>query len=136
MQHFSLKLAKILLLFQNFAIFSHLVVQHELVAERKECGERNADIKKLLAEKRESSGRSIDTDYSATLEECAEQCKNVASMFIYGREGTNKCKPLIGCRCFCERIAASSNGKCKRYQQDNANFNLYRFVLKGMMSFV
>ena len=86
------------------------MVQYELVAEGQQC-----------------SGEKISKGRPAKVEECAAQCKNVSSMFMFGI-GSWK----VG-KCWCEKTA-SADGTC--YQTDISGYNLYRFVLNGNTLFV
>ena len=95
------------------------MVQHELIAEKKQC----------------SGGGAIGKGFLATLAECAEECKDVSSMFIYGRQGmqqTGGCKSN-GCWCYCE-TDASVDGTCD--QKDNSWSNLYRIIQEGDILFI
>ena len=84
----------------------------------------------LVAEGQQCSGEKISKGRPAKVEECAAQCKNVSSMFMFGIG--NKCDS-DGCVCWCEKTA-SADGTC--YQADISGYNLYRFVLNGNILFV
>ena len=84
----------------------------EVVAEEKYCDTISMQVKKGII---------------ATLKGCADECTNVASMFIYGIEGTIGCDP-DGCLCVCE-AGASPDGTCN--QNKNYYYNLYRFIQQG-----
>ena len=96
-------------------LFSNLIAQHELVAKGKGC-----------------SGINIDKGIFATIEMCAEECKNLSSMFQFGRNGTGGCT-TNGCACYCE-TAASADGTCD--QKDKDYVNLYRYTKKGDILFI
>ena len=91
-------------LFLNYftSIVMFIVGQYELVAEKMMCG-----------------GGHESKDCVGTVQACAIQCTNVASMFIYGREE---------CQCFCE-TAASADGTCN--QESNGAQNLYKIIKSG-----
>ena len=94
----------------NFYCFSNILgVQYELVSTSKIC-----------------SGGREDKGRIGTVEECAKQCTNVASMFIYA-----KCDSA-DCRCYCE-TGASADGTCDR--TDNSQYRLYRFIQEGIIHF-
>ena len=71
----------------------------------------------------------------ASIEQCAESCKGVSSMFIFGTndfgwtwEGWwHPCNDE-GCSCYCE-ISAKDNGTCD--MQANEGFRLYKFLSSG-----
>ena len=84
----------------------------------------------LYETKKKCLGDDIDYGHIATLQECAEKCKNVKSMFIYGRTAdvcTMKGMSYI-CVCSCES-KASPDGHCTVI--NNINYDLYRFIQKG-----
>ena len=55
-----------------------------------------------------------------TLDECAQSCAGVSSLFAYGIQTNCFTK---GCRCLCE-IGAQANGTCSTRQDD---YDLYRY---------
>ena len=81
------------------------------VTDEKECG---------------GSEKSIGT--KKTLSECAENCRGISSMFIYGTNdfGETKCKTngKEDCPCYCE--TSSKDGECKWV--DNKGYSLYKYV--------
>ena len=84
-------------------------VEWSLVGERQECGDAE-----LFKGEMDSIG------------ECAEACKDVAKMFIFGTNdfGNNRCYE-DGCNCFCE-TSAEDNGTCNIVQNDG--YRLYKFI--------
>ena len=84
----------------------------------------------LVAEKKECSGSEISKGKQSSLEDCAEQCGGMASMFIFGTKdyGTIRCND-VGCGCLCE-TSATTDGLCD--QVDHNGFRLYKYVDKGL----
>ena len=78
----------------------------------------------LVAELKECKGDEISKEWIPTLDECADQCTNVASMFVYGVEEKGGCQEE-GCWCYCE-TAASVHGTCDQRHQGASH--LYRFI--------
>ena len=84
-------------------IVMFIVGQYELAAEKKWCTGYNTG------------------GYHKTIEECVIQCKNKASMFVYG-QGSSGCEQGL---CFCVCI----DGTCN--QVSNPAYNVYRIITKG-----
>ena len=83
---------------------------------------------KRVAHEKECGGSEKSMGTKKTLSDCADSCREISSMFIYGTNdfGENKCK-LFGaeeCPCYCETSA--KNGKCKMV--DNSGYWLYKYV--------
>ena len=83
------------------------------------------------AVKKKCRGGHINKGTRATVEECAEECKDLAHMFIYQNDPKSSCK-LYGCMCYCQ-TAASPDGTCE--QEDIEAYNLYRFIHEGDIMF-
>ena len=80
----------------------------------------------LAAEKKSCSGGYTKTGSFDSPTGCAESCKGKASMFEYGRQGTDGCPGASACLCYC--FTDSSNGRCTKGQYGDANYDLYRFT--------
>ena len=65
-----------------------------------------------MADKTECSGSEIGKPLAPDIESCAQSCRGVSSMFIYGRNGgsCNRCY-TNGCTCVCE-TGAMPDGTC------------------------
>ena len=62
-----------------------------------------------------------------TLSDCADSCREISSMFIYGTNdfGETKCYNGDGyCPCYCETSA--KDGKCEWV--DNSGYRLYKYI--------
>ena len=95
-------------------LFSNLIAPYELVAVSKECTGSESFLGNL-----------------AKVKECAERCKNSASMFTFSRN-SNGCY-TSGCACYCQ-TAASANGTCN--QKYSTSYKLYRYIQEGYISFI
>ena len=86
-----------------------------MVSEREECDD--------------SIQWNIFKGYFHSVDECASQCKDVASMFAYGTNdtGTTRCNN-DGCRCLCE-ISATDDGVCTRVKNDL--YHLFKINISG-----
>ena len=64
-----------------------------------------------------------------SVEECAEACAGVSSMFIFGTNdfGKKRCN-WKGCTCYCETSAAA-DGTCK--VKNHRGYRLYRYDTWG-----
>ena len=90
----------------------------------------------LYANRRQCQYSGIDkmkVKNSWTVEECAQQCKGVSSLFILGTndyaENDNQKKCFDdGCICQCE-IFASVTGTCELRGPNN--YRLYKYISKG-----
>lgn len=70
-------------------------------------------------ENQECESEEITKYGKKSIQECADACKGVSSMFVFD----NMCTSICGCYC---EIGANSNGTCS---MKAANFyNLYRYV--------
>ena len=70
------------------------------------------------------AGNRISKGFVATVEECAEKCKNNSSVFTFGRKGFPTCNPH-DCECNCE-TGASADRTCE--PGGNKEYNLYRYI--------
>ena len=62
-----------------------------------------------------------------SIEECSDECKNKATMFVFGRAGTSECDGLM-CNCYCP-INTFPNGSC--VPRSLSTYNLYKINVKG-----
>ena len=62
--------------------------------------------------------------YLEKIQNCADACRDVSSMFIFGIEGSNRCKDGK-CRCYCETVA-SADGICDIIE--HKGYRLYSFI--------
>ena len=93
---------------------SKLILGWSLVGDKKECGGSE-----------KSKGR-MDS-----IEECAEACTGVSTMFAFGTNdyGTNRCKSKNkGCKCLCE-TSAGDDGTCNMV--NHKGYRLYKFGTSG-----
>ena len=58
-----------------------------------------------------------------SLEYCAKACQNISSMFVFGKQGGDKCYGNK-CECSCQ-MDAFRTGTCKL--EYNSNFNLFKY---------
>ena len=84
----------------------------------------------LVNKKKECSGSEEDKGPVVEISQCAEKCRAISSMFIFGTneflsEDDVKSCDEDGCRCFCE-TKATSDGNCR--MKDHNGYNLYKFV--------
>jgi len=92
----------------------------------KTCPASTKDWTKV-ADKKECDGSEDNKGPKKTLAECAEECRGISSMFIYGTNdfGTSRCKKdEEDCECFCE--ISSKDGKCEN-EIDNPGYRLYKY---------
>ena len=84
--------------------------------------------------------RKIDHEWvknSMTVDECAQQCKGVSSIFILGtndyaeKENDKRCFD-DGCICKCA-IFASVTGTC--VLRDNPGFRVYKYISRGYFKY-
>ena len=80
----------------------------------------------MVAEKKECSGSEVVKGKIKTINECANSCKGVASMFAYGTNdfNNNRCN-TDGCHCLCENVA-DADGTCTT--SNNSGYRLYRLT--------
>ena len=78
----------------------------------------------LVAEKHECGGDEENAGRKKTLEECANSCRGVSSMFVYGTNdfGQNRCSS-VDCLCYCE--LSSKLGQCNQITHNG--YRLYRY---------
>ena len=81
---------------------------------------------------------NADIQRSKTVEECANRCSGVSSMFRFGTEdyGNNKDCNKEGCKCKCE-LDALTEGTCNQKVPDSntdgaKGDNLYKYIPKGI----
>lgn len=85
---------------------------------------------KLVEEKVECSGKEEGAGVYSDIGNCADKCKNKASMFIFGTNdyGDVRCGDWgngeIGCNCICES-AAYPDGTCEKTSHNG--YRLYRY---------
>ena len=79
----------------------------------------------MFAERKECDSTEIFKGKLPSVDNCASQCKGVASMFIFGTNdyGTDRCND-DGCSCYCE-TSATEEGTCNR--KNHNGFRLYKF---------
>ena len=89
----------------------------------------------LVSEKKECSGPEMVAGKLKTLADCAQACRGIASMFLYGTTdfGTKRCDSE-GCNCVCETNARS--GDCE--EVDHKGYRLYKYttIFKGNKKFI
>ena len=78
-----------------------------------------------MGEKQECGGSEKGKGRVASVEDCAEACKGVSSMFALGTNdfGVNRCNRK-GCKCLCETSAAD-DGTCDVVS--HKGYRLYKF---------
>ena len=89
----------------------------------------------LVAEKKECKGEEVYGGTLKTLEDCANTCLTISSMFAYGTNDftsnvkEQRCYP-DGCSCLCE-TAASHIGTC--LAANHLGYRLYKYasMVKG-----
>ena len=89
---------------------------------------------KLVAEKKECTGDELFAGNLATLQDCANTCSKISSMFVYGTNDFSSDKRhhrcfansngQIGCNCFCE-TQATNDGTCETGL--HLGYRLYKF---------
>ena len=87
----------------------------------------------LLAEKTECDGDEEFVGELSSVQECAQACKDKSSLFIYGRQGSDRCTTdqngLTKCRCQCQ--SESQNGVCTKGREDDDKYDLYSYLMEG-----
>ena len=78
----------------------------------------------LVAKGKSCTTARVEVGYFLEVSECADQCRDAASMFISGRVNSGKCGDDLKCKCMC-LPDAGGEGVCA--MQDSVGFNLYRF---------
>ena len=76
----------------------------------------------LVSEEAQCEGSWIYDCPRPNVVSCAESCRTISSMFLFGRYGTGKCDANNNCACLCSTTAV--NGSCT--QESSVNFNLFR----------
>ena len=67
----------------------------------------------------------------SSLEQCAKACRDVSSLFIYGKKGSKSTAcDEDGCSCICE-VSVDANDECLK-EKEVDTFDLYRYVKRGM----
>ena len=86
----------------------------------------------MVGEKQECGGKEELMGRMESVEECAEACTGVSSMFIFGTNdfGKKRCN-WKGCKCYCETSAAA-DGTCK--VKNHRGYRLYRYDTWGNIS--
>ena len=74
---------------------------------------------KLVANKSVCNGTEFKAGHFENIEECAEQCRDASTMFVFGRCKDGKCK----CQC---QTAAKTDGTCDII--GNQRYTLYAFT--------
>ena len=85
----------------------------------------------LVGDKKECSGSYMDMGYISTIGECAEICKEHASMFAFGTSdyGVPRCSSA-GCKCVCE-TATANGGAC--YEVTHNGYRLFKYETTSNM---
>ena len=83
----------------------------------------------MVAEQKECDGAEIEYGYNETIasvEECANKCRESSSMFAFGTNdfGSPRCIKGGVCKCLCE-TSSTKQGSCN--QIDHKGYRLYRF---------
>ena len=81
----------------------------------------------MVSEKKECDGSETRKGKFPSVDDCASQCKEEATMFIFGTNdyGNNRCND-DGCECRCE-TSATEEGTC-----NSINHNGYRLYKYGI----
>ena len=103
------------------------------------CVLKYLDLWTLVAEEKECKGDEVQRGTLKTLEDCANACLTVSSMFAYGTNDftsdakKQRCYPN-GCRCLCE-TAASKTGACEAV--NHLGYRLYKYanIVKGKLHY-
>ena len=87
----------------------------------------------LVGERQECADTELFKGGMDSVGECAEACKGVAQMFIFGTNdfGNARCY-TDGCNCICE-TSADDDGTCDIVQHDG--YRLYKFIQPSKYSF-
>ena len=80
----------------------------------------------MLEQKTECGGEDVSVGRFHEVSQCAEQCRSISSMFIFGTNefGLTRCDES-GCICYCE-TESTNVGTCNR--EDDMGYNLYTYV--------
>ena len=81
----------------------------------------------MKAGEKECGGSEVSKGTSPSVDDCASQCKGVASMFALGTNDylTNRCYSG-GCTCLCE-TSANEEGTCTRV--NHKGYRLYKYSI-------
>ena len=82
----------------------------------------------LVNKKKECSGSEDDKGRVGEISQCAEKCRAISSMFIFGTNefvSEDTSCDEDGCECYCE-TDATRDGNCD--MEDHNSYNLYKFV--------
>ena len=85
----------------------------------------------LEQEKKECKGKEESKGKLDSVQECADACFGVSSMFIFGTNdyGTARCEGNgKQCQCFCE-TSATDDGSCDI--TDHNGYRLYKYIPPG-----
>ena len=86
----------------------------------------------LLQDKAECSGADETVGELPTLDECASACKTKTSLFVYGRQGTERCS---GGKCRCKCVTDSLDGECTGNRKEEPKYALFKYK-KGKREFI
>ena len=80
----------------------------------------------MLEQKTECGGEEINVGRFYEVSQCAEKCRSISSMFLFGTNeyGLTKCDEF-GCKCFCE-TESTNVGTCQT--KDSMGYNLYTYM--------
>ena len=81
----------------------------------------------LVALRAECEGKEIFKKTHLSLNACANACRGISQMFMYGTNqfGVTRCYGDKGCDCYCEM--ATSNYECNK-QLHHGGYNLYKYL--------
>ena len=79
----------------------------------------------MKAGEKECGGSEVSKGKLPSVDDCASQCKGVASMFAFGTNDylTNRCNSN-GCQCLCE-TSATEDGTCNSV--NHKGYRLYKY---------
>ena len=85
----------------------------------------------MVKKRTECAGEEVNLGRHYELYQCADSCRNISSMFIFGTKEFGFAKGTIwercgegGCECRCE-TGATIDGNCPK--KDHDGYNLYTF---------
>ena len=80
----------------------------------------------MLEQKKECGGEEIYMGRFYKVFECAEKCRSISSMFLFGTKGhgSTKCDES-GCKCYCE-TESTNVGTCQT--KDAMGYDLYTYM--------
>ena len=79
----------------------------------------------LVSKFKECDGSEVDKGKVRSYYACADKCRFVSSMFIFGANSQKCSGTPKQCQCYCE--TASRNGKCKGKEIDHSGYHLLAF---------